>query len=160
MSLGSGIRDPGSGKNLFRIPDPGVKKAPDPGSGSATLLVALNFCCSAKECLALKKAMKWKKLLPAGLQKVTITRNISQGPSHVHPVPTFSKNIFSKFTTNFQIAKLKNMYRKFRLRIFYNFRILFLLSQSFLIILQNFDENTLFSVGEHFFVVKNINCYF
>jgi hypothetical protein len=35
LSLGSqkygfGIRDPGSGKNLFRIPDPGVKKAPDP----------------------------------------------------------------------------------------------------------------------------------
>jgi hypothetical protein len=29
---GSGIRDPGSGKNLFRIPDPGVKKALDPGS--------------------------------------------------------------------------------------------------------------------------------
>jgi hypothetical protein len=28
---------PGSGKNLFRIPDTGVKKAPDPGSGSATL---------------------------------------------------------------------------------------------------------------------------
>ncbi len=30
---GSGIRDPGTGKNLFRIPipDPGVKKAPDPG---------------------------------------------------------------------------------------------------------------------------------
>jgi hypothetical protein len=37
---GSGIQDPGSGKNLFRIPDPdlGVKKAPDPGSGSVTLL--------------------------------------------------------------------------------------------------------------------------
>jgi hypothetical protein len=32
---GSEIREPGSGKNLFRIPDPGVKK--DPGSGSATL---------------------------------------------------------------------------------------------------------------------------
>jgi hypothetical protein len=32
MVLGSGIRirDPGSGKNPFRIPDPGVKKAPDP----------------------------------------------------------------------------------------------------------------------------------
>jgi hypothetical protein len=30
MGLGSGIRDPGYGKNLFRIPDPGVKKAPDP----------------------------------------------------------------------------------------------------------------------------------
>ncbi len=37
MVLGSGIRDPGSRKNLFRIPDLGVKKAPDPGSGSATL---------------------------------------------------------------------------------------------------------------------------
>ncbi len=37
MGLGSRIRDPGSGKNLFRIPDPGVKKAPDPGSRSATL---------------------------------------------------------------------------------------------------------------------------
>jgi hypothetical protein len=37
MGLGSGIRDPESGKNLFWIPDPGVKKAPDPGSGSATL---------------------------------------------------------------------------------------------------------------------------
>ncbi len=32
MVLGSGIRDPGSGKNLFRIPDPGVKMAQDPGS--------------------------------------------------------------------------------------------------------------------------------
>jgi hypothetical protein len=32
------VWDPRSGirKNLFRIPDPGVKKAPDPGSGSAT----------------------------------------------------------------------------------------------------------------------------
>ena len=32
---GSEIRDPE--KKPFRIPDPGVKKAPDPGSGSATL---------------------------------------------------------------------------------------------------------------------------
>jgi hypothetical protein len=40
MGLGSGIRDPGSGKNLFWIPDPGVKKAPDPEpvSGSATMV--------------------------------------------------------------------------------------------------------------------------
>jgi hypothetical protein len=42
----------GSGKNLFRIPDPGVKKAPDPGSGSATLLerfiyTAAALCCNA-----------------------------------------------------------------------------------------------------------------
>ncbi len=33
------VWDPGSGKNLFRIPDPGVKKAPDPGTGSATLRI-------------------------------------------------------------------------------------------------------------------------
>jgi hypothetical protein len=33
--------DPGSGKNIFRIPDPGVKKALDPGSGSATLFVEI-----------------------------------------------------------------------------------------------------------------------
>ncbi len=34
------VWDPRSGKNLFRIsdPGPGVKKAPDPGSGSATLI--------------------------------------------------------------------------------------------------------------------------
>jgi hypothetical protein len=32
-----GLRDPRSGKNLFLISDPGVKKATDPGSGSATL---------------------------------------------------------------------------------------------------------------------------
>jgi hypothetical protein len=43
MGLGSGIRDPGFGKNLFWIPDPGVKKAPDPGSGSATLERSAGF---------------------------------------------------------------------------------------------------------------------
>jgi hypothetical protein len=32
--------DPGSGKNLFRIPDPGVKKAPDPGSATLLLHIA------------------------------------------------------------------------------------------------------------------------
>ncbi len=44
MGLGSGIRDPGSeirdprsGIRKKPIPDPRVKKAPDPGSGSATL---------------------------------------------------------------------------------------------------------------------------
>jgi hypothetical protein len=37
----------GSGSLLFtsRIPDPGVKKAPDPGSGSATLLAANEKLC-------------------------------------------------------------------------------------------------------------------
>jgi hypothetical protein len=40
---GSEIRD--QEKNPFRIPDPGsrVKKAPDPGSGSATLLGKIFF---------------------------------------------------------------------------------------------------------------------
>jgi hypothetical protein len=38
QKYGFGIRDPE--KNLFRIPDPGVKKAPDPGSGSAKLAPA------------------------------------------------------------------------------------------------------------------------
>ncbi len=28
------VLDQGSGKNLFRIPDPGVKNAPDPGSAT------------------------------------------------------------------------------------------------------------------------------
>jgi hypothetical protein len=37
QKYGVWIRDPGSGKYQFRFPDPGVKKAPDPGSGSATL---------------------------------------------------------------------------------------------------------------------------
>jgi hypothetical protein len=39
------VWDPRSGirKNLFRIPDPGVKKAPDPGSGSATLNSSLTY---------------------------------------------------------------------------------------------------------------------
>jgi hypothetical protein len=32
------VWDPGSGINLFRIPDPGVKKTPDPGSRSAPLI--------------------------------------------------------------------------------------------------------------------------
>jgi hypothetical protein len=41
MGLGSEIRDPGSGKNLYRIPDPGVKKAQDRNSsvGETRLLV-------------------------------------------------------------------------------------------------------------------------
>jgi hypothetical protein len=46
MVLGSGIRDPGSGKNLFRIPDPGVKKHLIPDPGSATL----QFTTSTKQC--------------------------------------------------------------------------------------------------------------
>ncbi len=39
----SEIRDPGCGKNLFWIPDPGIKKAPDPGSGFTTLLKSITL---------------------------------------------------------------------------------------------------------------------
>jgi hypothetical protein len=35
------ILDPGSVKNLFQIPDPGVKKAPGSESGSVTLHVQI-----------------------------------------------------------------------------------------------------------------------
>jgi hypothetical protein len=38
MGLGSWIRDPEKTYSESRIPNPGVKEAPDPGSGSATLL--------------------------------------------------------------------------------------------------------------------------
>jgi hypothetical protein len=53
MGLGSGIRDPGSGKTYFRsrIPDPGVKKAPDPDPGSATLLEGLKITQKSEEIL-------------------------------------------------------------------------------------------------------------
>ena len=43
MGLGSRIRDPGSGKNLFWILDPGVKKVLDPGS--ATLAYTVSSEC-------------------------------------------------------------------------------------------------------------------
>jgi hypothetical protein len=42
MGLGSGIRDP---DKISPGSDPGVKKAPDPGSGSATLLIRVYRCC-------------------------------------------------------------------------------------------------------------------
>ncbi len=38
------VWDPGSGKNLFRIPDPGVKKAPDPGSATLPLTNGFGYC--------------------------------------------------------------------------------------------------------------------
>ncbi len=59
MWSGLFIPDPGSGCWLSthpgsRIPDPGVKKAPDPGSGSATLNVKLFYCikkwCASFDC--------------------------------------------------------------------------------------------------------------
>jgi hypothetical protein len=58
------VWDPGSGKNPFRISDPRVKKAPDPGSGSATLLAIENFVMKERERdLRIKYACKvWNTL--------------------------------------------------------------------------------------------------
>jgi hypothetical protein len=50
QKYGFGIRDPRSGIRKKPIPDPGVKKAPDPGSGSATL-ANLTFHFEAGICL-------------------------------------------------------------------------------------------------------------
>jgi hypothetical protein len=50
----------GSGINLFRIPYPGVKKAPDPGSGSATLLPTSR--CKKRPQKNCQKALKHKVL--------------------------------------------------------------------------------------------------
>jgi hypothetical protein len=49
-------RDPGPGKNLLRVPDSGVKKEPDPGSGFATLTVPLRFSLRKNE-------KKWQVLI-------------------------------------------------------------------------------------------------
>jgi hypothetical protein len=54
QKYGLGIRDPGSRKNLFRIPDPGVKKAPDPGSGSATLLARIRIRIGLASCIQIR----------------------------------------------------------------------------------------------------------
>ncbi len=49
QKYGFGIR--GSGKNLFRIPDPGVKKAPDPGSATLVICHAEFRCrCNVLSC--------------------------------------------------------------------------------------------------------------
>ncbi len=51
------VWDPGSGKNLFRILDPGIKKAPDPGSGSATLPIICGngFISRLQFCIVIRK---------------------------------------------------------------------------------------------------------
>ncbi len=68
------VWDPGYGKNLFRIPDPGVKNAPDPGSGSATLPTSVSFFLSYKNSFIpnipsvrkrpVLRSLGWKELIP------------------------------------------------------------------------------------------------
>ncbi len=68
MGLGSGIRDagppgmrdPGPGKKPFRIPDPGIKKAPDPGPatlGKSPGFVACRIGTFRRSCGG--SAMNW-----------------------------------------------------------------------------------------------------
>ena len=50
---GLGIWDPGDGTNPFRIPDPGVKKAPDPGavlSLTVDKVISITIFISAGTC--------------------------------------------------------------------------------------------------------------
>jgi hypothetical protein len=79
MVLGSGIRDPGSGKNPFRIPDPGVKKAPDPGSGSATLARRLIFLEFLKASIA--------DLITLMFSSLQNSEGGGDGDSCAHPCP-------------------------------------------------------------------------
>ena len=60
MGLGSGIRDPGSGKNPFRIPDPEVKKAPDPGSWIRIRNTAINSQSCINQSFSVFYACWWK----------------------------------------------------------------------------------------------------
>jgi hypothetical protein len=55
MDLGSEIRDRGSRKNLFRIPDPWVKKAPDPGFQIRIRNTGLN---DVKSCNTIKDLLR------------------------------------------------------------------------------------------------------
>jgi hypothetical protein len=68
QKYGFGIRDPRSGKNLFRIPDPGVKKAPDPGS--ATLRLTSYKCIRVPVRLCLLQPLQ--KLRPLALQSALL----------------------------------------------------------------------------------------
>jgi hypothetical protein len=43
------------GSKRHRIPDPGVKKAPDPRSGSATLVLCLDGYCQKQVRISLKE---------------------------------------------------------------------------------------------------------
>ncbi len=73
---GFGIRDPGFGWNLFRLPDPGVKKAPDPGFATKRYhcrgSVPLSFhgwpSCAWKICelgCKFKKVIAGSKIFPS-----------------------------------------------------------------------------------------------
>jgi hypothetical protein len=86
--LGAGIRYPGSGKILFRIPDTGVKKALDPGSGSTRLWnrvlfhsIATDWCLIS---LMQNTSGLWKRiLLWQKLSMITLSSKTSSNFKHI-----------------------------------------------------------------------------
>jgi hypothetical protein len=68
---GSEIRDPEKSYYRSRIPDPGVKKAPDPVSGSATLFPSQCNPKTGKE-----KIKQWSKFGLVAIQKFSLDQSI------------------------------------------------------------------------------------
>ena len=71
---GLGIRDPGDGTNPFRIPDPGVKKAPDPGavlSLTVDKVISITIFISAGTCPVTGREGAGRRAATAALQLLT-----------------------------------------------------------------------------------------
>jgi hypothetical protein len=98
MGLGSEIRDPE--KNLFRIPDPGIKKAPYPRSGSATLQGGQTL----EQCPQLQPHhMFWLLLRSSELH------------NKVRPLYTFKKKNRKSLGMYFFMKKMVKIYNKYLL---------------------------------------------
>ncbi len=71
---GLGIRDPGDGTNPFWIPDPGVKKAPDPGavlSLTVDKVISITIFISAGTCPVTGREGAGRRAATAALQLLT-----------------------------------------------------------------------------------------
>ncbi len=85
----------------FRIPDPGVKKAPDPGSGSATLILC-NVCRKGLSS-NFKAKEKLKNLFGEYLKELTSKQRLESSESLKELFPVCARTrqllcaIFAKF---------------------------------------------------------------
>ncbi len=93
MDLGSEIR-PEKTFSGSRIPDPGVKKAPDPGSGSATLPVRV------------RKERHSFPPRPSTIQKLLLRYVCEKNAILFHP--SVHLNIFDNFLINFQTTTIRH----------------------------------------------------
>ncbi len=111
MALGSGIRDPGSGKNLFRIPDPGIKgtgsririrntdRIPDPQHWSDPGSATKNLGLFPKHLLLSSRNMNGMLIAdPASMFSISKPR--IQG-SNKHRIPGTTTLIFTPFSILF-----------------------------------------------------------